>query len=559
MRTRTARTRGALGTALGTALLLGALPVAAGAQRAPSDSGRCAPERVADRGTAFVDVAVVPMDRERLLQKRTVLVRGCRIEAIGHRDSVAVPEGYARVVGGDDAFLLPGLVDAHTHLRYDADLVLYAARGVTTVRNMEGSPSHLRWRREVREGAFGPRIITAGPTDYADAETREELTSAVEAIAAAGYDFVKVFDPLPARSYGWLIDAAGEAGLPIAGHIPRAVGAAMVLERQSHHTIEHAEQFVYHWFHDELDRTRIPELAALVKRSGTAVTPTLEVIHSWVGVVGGLDSLLARSETRWLHPETYAYWHTFDRSSSFENRLIADFQADITRELARQDVPLLAGTDMYMVGLVGPWALRREMRRMQEAGLSTFEVLRAATSTPAEVFGTGAGIVAEGRLADLLFVRGNPLRNLSALDDLEGVMIGGAWHPASDLTARLDSVEDTYAPGNAFVSAALAGHVDRAVARHRTLWHHGDDRRLTAGALSYVATILRGRGRYDDAITVYQLALEEAPATASAHEGIGRAYLAMGRIEEAVGALRRALDVDPDRRGARELLSELRP
>lgn len=509
-------------------------------------------------GTAFIDVTVVPMDRERLLQKRTVLVHGCRIQAIGHRDSVEVPPQYQRIVGSDDVFLLPGLVDSHTHLRYDGDLVLYAARGVTTVRNMEGSPTHLRWKRHVSEGGFGPRILTAGPTDYAQAEALADVVRAVDSMATAGYDFVKVFDPLPAYTYEWLITATDRADLPIAGHIPRAVGASKVLEQRSHQTIEHAEQFVYHWFYDDLDKSRIPELVAHVKSSGAAVTPTLEVIHSWISVVDGLDSLLSRPETRWLHPETYAYWHTFARGSSFENRLIASFQQDIVLELARQGVPLLLGTDVYMVGLNGPWALRREMRRLREVGLSPFEVLRAATATPAAVLGYDAGTIAEGRLADLLLVRGNPLVDLSVLDEIEGVMLDGDWYSGVELTNRLDSIETEYSAGNAFVDAALGRQAERAVARHHELKAAGDDRRLTPGIISYIGSILRQNGRYDDAIALYQLALEEDSAMASAHEGIARTYLAVGRIPDAVVALERALEIEPGRVQAQEILTQLR-
>jgi tetratricopeptide (TPR) repeat protein len=510
-----------------------------------------------DQGTAFVDVTVVPMDRERLLQKRTVLVRGCRIQVVGHRDSVDIPQGYHRVQGGDDAFLMPGLVDAHVHLRYDHDLDLYGAMGVTTVRNMEGNGEHLAWRRAVAEGAFGPRIITAGPTDYADAASAAELERQVAAMAAEGYDFVKVFDPLPAASYGWLIDAAAKAGLPIAGHIPAAVGARTVLAERSHQTIEHAEQFVYHWFGDDLDVSRIPELAAQVKASGAAVTPTLEVVHSWVDVVEDKECLLTRPEIRWLHPETLAYWNTFQRTSSFENRLIADLQADILVELARQGVPILAGTDMYLVGLVGPWALRREMRRMEAAGLTPYQVLQAATATPAAVLGYNAGTVAAGRQADLLLVHGNPLKDLAVLDRVDGVMLDGRWHPAEEMAERLAAVAAEYAPGNAFVTAALAGRVDEAVAAHRNQRAAGNEDRLATGTVSYVASIVRQWGRNEDAVALYELVLEEDPQRASAHEGIARAYLAMGRVGDAKAALLRALDVEPERASARQLLEEI--
>lgn len=177
----------------------------------------------------------------------------------------------------------------------------------------------------------------------------------------------------------------------------------------------------------------------------------------------------------------------------------------------------------------------------------------------AEVLGYEAGTVQEGKLADLLLVRGNPLRDLFAVDAIVGVMIDGAWHPAADLAARMDSVESACTPGNEFVTAALGHNVARAVSRHRLLKSSGDPHRTAPGVISYVAYVVRSRGGDDDAIKLYELALEENPALASAHEGIARAHLAAGRVKEAVAALRQALAIEPERASAKELLASLRP
>jgi len=57
--------------------------------------------------TAFVDVTVVPMDRERLLGHQTVLVRGERIAEIGSAGAVRIPAAASRI-DGRDRYLLPG-------------------------------------------------------------------------------------------------------------------------------------------------------------------------------------------------------------------------------------------------------------------------------------------------------------------------------------------------------------------------------------------------------------------------------------------------------------------
>ena len=90
--------------------------------------------------TAFVGVHVVPMDREHVLEDRTVLVRGDRIVRIGPAGDVAVPAGAA-VIDGRGKYLMPGLADMHVHVWCEGDLLLYVANGVTTVRNMSGAQS----------------------------------------------------------------------------------------------------------------------------------------------------------------------------------------------------------------------------------------------------------------------------------------------------------------------------------------------------------------------------------------------------------------------------------
>ena len=62
---------------------------------------------------------------------------------------------------------MPGLADMHVHLEYFDDpaiLQLFLANGVTTVRNMDGRPYILEWKRKIAQAdLLGPAIYTAGP------------------------------------------------------------------------------------------------------------------------------------------------------------------------------------------------------------------------------------------------------------------------------------------------------------------------------------------------------------------------------------------------------------
>jgi imidazolonepropionase-like amidohydrolase len=74
-----------------------------------------APAVAPDSVVAFVDVTVIPMDRERSVPGQTVVVRGDRIVALGPSDRVKVPAGGVRV-DGRGKFLMPGLAEMHAHI-----------------------------------------------------------------------------------------------------------------------------------------------------------------------------------------------------------------------------------------------------------------------------------------------------------------------------------------------------------------------------------------------------------------------------------------------------------
>src|SRR5215510_13694730 len=95
---------------------------------------------VAAQTTAFVDVNVVPMDRHTVLVHRVVLVENGTIIAVGARDSIAIPATARRIEGHGQAYLLPGLVDSHTHLELTERrwLGVFLRSGVTTVFNLRG-------------------------------------------------------------------------------------------------------------------------------------------------------------------------------------------------------------------------------------------------------------------------------------------------------------------------------------------------------------------------------------------------------------------------------------
>lgn len=116
--------------------------------------------------SGFVDINVIPMDSERVLEGQTVIVQDGLITKVGPKEDVEIPED-AEIIQGDGHYLMPGLADMHMHFYDDPApdfMRLFLAEGVTTVRNLNALPEHLKWQDEVISGErIGPTIYTSGP------------------------------------------------------------------------------------------------------------------------------------------------------------------------------------------------------------------------------------------------------------------------------------------------------------------------------------------------------------------------------------------------------------
>jgi len=130
------------------------------------------PTRAAQGTFAFVDVSVLPMDRDRVLTGQTVVVRDGRIVAVGPSASVKVPTDAQRI-DGKGKFLMPGLAEMHAHVQgpnappeLNRDIMfLYIANGVTTIRAMLGAPNQLVLRDQLKKGeVLGPTMYVAAPS-----------------------------------------------------------------------------------------------------------------------------------------------------------------------------------------------------------------------------------------------------------------------------------------------------------------------------------------------------------------------------------------------------------
>ncbi len=386
---------------LGCCLLLG-LAVGCGDSAHPA-----APE--SGGSLALVHATLVDGTGAAPLPDATVLVAGERILAAGPSSAIAIPAG-ARVIELSGSCILPGFINAHVHFAFDAaSLRTWARAGVTTVRDLEiisSSPSLaeagrlLALRRTALSAPECARLLAIGylitvPGGYGRTcvSSPEEARRRVDELLDQGADQIKYsletgyagvqgLPLLTAEEIAAIVDAAHARGRRVTTHITQAGFLSRVVESGA----DEAAHLPYDHIPDEL-------IGRMVDR-GFIIVPTLTVLEFYGALAGTADNLrrfvaaggqvaLGNDHTSTPPPEAGAVWEL--------------------------------GMPMH------------ELRLMRQAGMTPAQIVVAATRNAARACGLEAelGTVEAGKLADLLVVEGDPLRDLEALRRVRLVVHGG--------------------------------------------------------------------------------------------------------------------------------------
>jgi imidazolonepropionase-like amidohydrolase len=430
----------------------------------------------ASAATAFVDVSVVEVASGRTSPGQTVLVDAGRIAAMGPASRVALPPFAARI-DGRGRFLMPGLADMHIHIPPEAsdeasasrEFALLLAYGVTTARVMIGQPEHLLLRDKIARGELlGPTLYVAGPPvgiapgtlpGVPKIDSPEDARRVAAEQKKAGYDCVKLLDNFARDDYDALVAGAREAGLPVVGHVPDAVGLehALALGQDS---IEHLAGYVEALIPaalkdkaglrlrdavDRLELERLPALAEATRQAGVANTPTLFFWRALVSVDTpeelakrpGLELVPARLVEEWAAQRGQQLAR--DPAPRGAMTRYHAVRERITKALSDAGARVLLGTDSPDFYNVPGIAALEELKLLVAAGLTPAEALRTGT-TEAAAFMHGErefGSVAPGVRADLLLLEANPLLDVGNVGRRVGVMVRGRWLSEAELRQRV--------------------------------------------------------------------------------------------------------------------------
>ena len=379
----------------------------------PSAAEAAPPEAI-----ALVNANVVDVRAGRVLPGLTVVLRDGRIASVGK----AAPEPGTKTVDLRGRHLVPGLIDAHTHIAN-----LEAARralesGVTTVRSSGVSHfTDVGLRELVRQGEVaGPDVLASGyhvrPRLAEEAfldtpalaglmpglRTSDDVRQAVRANLARAVDWIKVLateragladtDPRKqALTEEQLVAAVQEAGgVPVQAHAHGDEGARAAV-RAGVRSIEHGTYLS-------------GETLALMKEKGVYFVPTLTTVVDLVTPGGDYDIPALRNRGQHMLPRL----------------------REAVRAAHRAGVKIVTGADTGY----GPNSLTRishEVAAFVDLGLPAAEALRTATTGAAEMLRLEGrtGAIEPGFEADVIAVEGNPLENPVALQDVLLVVSNG--------------------------------------------------------------------------------------------------------------------------------------
>ncbi|MFA6113970.1 MAG: amidohydrolase family protein [Sphingomonas sp.] len=394
---------------------------------------------------AFTGARVIDGTGKAPIANGVVVVTDGKIVAVGTKAGTRVPAG-ATVIDVTGKTIMPGIVNAHGHLFFDAksavpprtqltdQLALYARYGVTTVYSLgDDGVETVKLRDELRTAPFGPgmaRLYVSGPV--LNAKTPEEGRANVTANAARDVDIIKIRlegpPDAPIRTpavYGAMIDQAHLEKLRIAVH--------MFTADETKGVVDAGADLLAHSIRD---RDADPALIAAIKANGVGYIPTLTrdlSVFVYESTPDFTTDPFFTKEAAYRAPLA----PLLDPEAQARVKASASAQAiKPALEQAKRNLKLLsdAGVQIAMgtdTGApTGRWQgyfEHLEMQMMVEAGLTPMKVLVAATGGAAKVMRIDdmVGTLRPGRQADLLVLGANPLADIRNTHSLEQVWIAG--------------------------------------------------------------------------------------------------------------------------------------
>jgi len=379
---------------------------------------------------------------------------------------------------------------------------LFLTNGITSVRDTGGEIDLVLPLKKAADNnpQNTPRVKITGPlldgipTVYNGASARtpklgvglatiDQAIKQVAELDEAGVDMIKVYEMLSPKVFDAILKKADSLGLPVTGHVPLSLDAVMAAQlgmRSMEHLRNLEMAFTANW--DSLLMARRHALNQGINEAGGMLRAKIhaaqreyalqnpdEVRKAYV-----LDAL--EMNNVWQVPTltimtvaslrffgTDAWKASFDRvpglvGTGWRERLerymqtpineqqvaYANWMLQMVRTLKDSGVNLMAGTDTPIFFLTPGYSLHEELALLVKAGLTPLEALDTATLQPARYFQieNELGTIEQGKLADLVLLDANPLKNIRNTTHIQAVIKDGKLHDEKALDSIVQRLKN---------------------------------------------------------------------------------------------------------------------
>lgn len=417
---------------------------------------------------ALVGGRLIDGTAELPIRNSVILINDGIIEQVGNTDSLPVPEGY-RIVSTEGHDVMPGLWESHAHIMLvghanythwqeayrdrqvdeimPAALVQLLLAGITSVRDL-GAPleDSVAIKERLRNGEIpGPTLYTSGPFLQAEVDEwqrhyRWEVKSIADAqekvqrLHAAGMEIVKLIDhdDMDRSVAQAIVDEAHRLGMKVVAHAHKPdeirIGVEIGIDNFEHTGLTTAPGYPQ----DVLD--------TLVERTATGIfdgllfwTPTMEGLFTYPDLVANPEELDDACWERGLKPDTIAdIKQSIAKPGHLSYSQLTPLRTPTIRnkinQLRETGVMMLVGTDSGIPMKFHCQSTWQEMAVwVHDMGFDALETIRAATYWPAVMMGVQDryGSVTPGKVADIIAVRGDVLKYMNIVRDVDMVMKDG--------------------------------------------------------------------------------------------------------------------------------------
>ena len=395
-----------------------------------------------------------------------VLVEGNRIKAVAPQGASIASDG-ARLVDGGGATLMPGLVEAHSHLTFldtaDLESLGFVPPEEHTLRTAKNAKKLLEQGFTACNSAASAKarldVVIRNAIDAGDIPGPRTRAASPELATTAGLGDVRLRH-MHRETFAIICDGPEEFRKTAREMVREGVdtlkinpsGDEFVPHCRAHHTVMTEAEIEAVCEVGRMHGKRVAAHARSAESVRMCVRHGVDVVyHATYADAAARDALESVKDRVFVAPALSVTWtrlheaghYGLPSSDAIRARIERDLDATVEcmRDLKSRGVRVLPGGDYGF--LWNPHGRNaRDLTYFTDLlGFTPMEAIVAATAWGGALMGGGLGTVQAGQLADLLLVDGDPLRDLAMLEDagrLLAIMKDGAFHkaPPADLAAR---------------------------------------------------------------------------------------------------------------------------